>query len=346
MLLTVLGAGTVAGAGSDGSGSKSGARDGPTSIVQLGDSVAAGEGTLYGYEYDAKTREWTGGNLSVTWPGPHPLCHDSPDAYGELVARAFGAQFTQLACTGATFDNGISAPEVQDGTEYAPAQFGDWAMQADLNERYDAANPDLVLITLGADDVQFHSIVTSCVENSYAHYFHLADLECVRGDPGATITNDFLDVFSTTLVASYKTLVDWIQQRAQANGVPAPKVVFTTYPDPLPPSGAKCPDTSYLYPGQVRYLATLVTQMNDTITETIRGLDDPNVAVADVSHAYTPQRQNHRWCSRDPWAYGLSIIHVTDPLSIESQAPFHPTPAGQESIAEHVTPTVRTLFDR
>ena len=220
---------------------------------------------------------------------------------------------------------------MQSGTEYAPAQFGSWATQTDLDTRYDAAKPDLVLITLGADDVQFHSIVTSCVENSYEHYFHLADLACVRGNPGDTITDDFLDVFSTKVVASYKTLVEWIQERAQANGVPVPKVVFTTYPDPLPPNGAKCPDTSYLYSRQVRYLASLVTQMNGTITETIKGLDDPNVAVADVSDAYTPQGQNHRWCSRDPWAYGLSIIHVTDPFSIESQAPFHPTPAGRRA---------------
>lgn len=334
-------AGPAAAQGS-GSGTASGA--GPTSIVQLGDSVAAGEGTLYGYTYDASTREWTGGNVDAVWPGPHPLCHDSPDAYGEHVARTFGASFTQLACTGASFDNGIRAPEVQDGTQYAPAEFGDWESQTDLNERYDAAAPDLVLLTFGADDVHFSGIVQACVENSYEAYFDLADLECVRGNPGDTIRTDYLDLIGSELEANYRTIVEWIGERAQANGVSAPKVVFTTYPDPLPPRGTKCPDTSYLDPRQVRYLATLVTRMNAEITSTIEGLDDPNVAVADLSDAYTPNGTNHRWCSRDPWAYGLSIFHLTDPASFESQAPFHPTPRGQRSIAEHVIPTVRSLF--
>ena len=37
----------------------------PQSIVQLGDSVASGEGTLYGYRYDAATQTWTGGNIDA-----------------------------------------------------------------------------------------------------------------------------------------------------------------------------------------------------------------------------------------------------------------------------------------
>lgn len=50
------------------------------SIVQLGDSIASGEGTLYGYTYDSTSKTWTGGNLNVVWPGPYPLSHDAPDA--------------------------------------------------------------------------------------------------------------------------------------------------------------------------------------------------------------------------------------------------------------------------
>ena len=78
--------------------------------------------------------------------------------------------------------------------------------------------------------------------------------------------------------------------------------------------------------------------------QTITGLNDPNVAVADISGAYTVQGTSHIWCSDDPWAYGLSIYSVTSPSSFESQAPFHPTPDGQESIAEHVIPVVRQWF--
>ena len=55
----------------------------PLSIVQLGDSIASGEGTLYGYRYDAKVQTWTGGHLSVTWPGHHD--ETTPSCTKELL---------------------------------------------------------------------------------------------------------------------------------------------------------------------------------------------------------------------------------------------------------------------
>jgi hypothetical protein len=70
------------------------------SVVQLGDSVASGEGTLYGYTYDQTTRRWMGGNVDAVWPGPYPLCHVSPDAYGHVLAAQLHARFAQFACTG------------------------------------------------------------------------------------------------------------------------------------------------------------------------------------------------------------------------------------------------------
>lgn len=318
--------------------------NGPTSIVQLGDSIASGEGTLYGYTYDPESMEWIGGDVDVQWPGPYPLCHDSPYAYGNLVAQHFGpdTKFTQLACTGATFAHGITTPELDDGEQMSPAQFGNWDAKTDLNARYDEADPDLVLITLGADDVQFVDIVEQCIKNGYEYYFDLADLECTAKNPGSTIEKDFFD-FLPTLKKSYQTLITWIQERAEANDRPTPKIVFTNYANPLPPNGAKCPDTSWLYPQQTRYLATLVTKMNQTIASAMPD-GSSTVALADISDAYTPQGSSHIWCTDDPWAYGLSIYHITDPDSFESQAPFHPTPDGQESIAEHVIPTVRQLF--
>ncbi|MFN8025147.1 MAG: GDSL-type esterase/lipase family protein [Acidimicrobiia bacterium] len=316
----------------------------PQSIVQLGDSIASGEGTLYGYTYDSDTQEWDGGNLNVSWLPPYQECHDSPYAYGQGVATYFGAPFTQLACSGATFADGITTPELDDnGVQMSPAQFGNWTNHTDINAAYDAANPDLVLITLGADDLQFSPIVKACIENGYEYYFDLAKLECTAKNPGDTIQTDFFD-FLPTLKQNYGTLVGWIEARAKANGRPAPKIVITNYANPIPPNGAKCPDTSWLYPAQTRYLSSLVGQANTAIASAINGLDDPNVVLADISQAYTPQGVSHIWCSDDPWAYGLSIISVTDPSSFDSKAPFHPTPDGQASISAHVIAAARTFF--
>ncbi len=53
---------------------------------------------------------------------------------------------------------------------------------------------------------------------------------------------------------------------------------------------------------------------------------------------------NHRWCSSQPWAYGLSVFSVTDPRTLSSQAPFHPSPDGQRRYAALVTPVARTVL--
>jgi len=258
------------------------------------------------------------------------------------VSTDLGARFHQFACTGASFDNGIAAPRVDKGylydTTLRPAEFGDWARHSDLNQEYDVAKPDVVLITLGADDVQFVSIVESCIENAYEYSLDLADLQCVQSNPGPTITQDFTDALPR-LADDYRTLVSWIQERGRAEGR-VPKVVFTNYYNPLPPGGQLCPDSNYLRSDQIEYLSTLLDRLNSTITGTIDALHDPGVAVADIAQAL----RGHEWCSSDPWAYGLSIYSVTSPSTFASQAPFHPTPRGQQAIAADVEPVVQRLL--
>jgi len=317
---------------------------GPVSIAQLGDSVASGEGTLYGYQYDARTQQWVGGNLDAEWPGPYPLCHTSPHAYGLRVATDLNGTLHQFACTGASYSDGITTPRVNKGflgnTQLRPAEFGNWETRADLNTDYDAARPNLVMVTLGADDVQFVAIVEACIKNAYEHAAGLAGLDCTAGDPGSTITDDFTD-YLPTLADHYKSLAGWIVARGKADGL-VPKVVFTNYMEPLPSNGQKCPDSNWLYPDQIDYLATLVARLNTTIETTITGLHNSNVAVADISQVLN----GHQWCSTDPWDYGLSIYKLSDPFSFESDAPFHPTPKGQQAIAALVAPVAKGLLGR
>ena len=301
--------------------------------MQLGDSVASGEGTLYGYRYDRATQQWTGGNVDVTWPPPYPDCHDSPDAYGAVTARRIRARFNQFACTGATFLNGITTPQTTQGllssTTLRPAQFGDWDSRTDLNSAYSSARADVVLVTFGADDADFTDIVRDCVLNAFAYTSGLTQLACTADNPGPTVTSAFLDLVEQgTLAEHYRELARWIRRTwraASPSRVPA--VVFTTYPDPLPPGGAQCPDSNYLHPEQLVYLSSLVDRLNDEILTTVDAIDHPRVIVANVEDVYA----SHTWCTEDPWAYGLSIYTVSDLTSLESQAPFHPTPRGQRA---------------
>jgi lysophospholipase L1-like esterase len=311
----------------------------PRSIVQLGDSVASGEGTLYGYTYDTATRRWTGGNIAAVWPGPYPLCHVSPDAYGHVLAGQYHARFAQFACTGSTFANGITAPRTESGITYRPAQFGNLRTKADINAAYDAARPDLVLVTLGADDVHFSPVVRACVVNQVAHALDPATgLQCTAADPGPTVQADALAQLPT-LISNLKTLARWINQRGAADHH-VPKVVFTNYYDPFPTGATSCPDSALLAPAQVTYLSSLLELLNRSIVSTITGLHLANVGVVDLSSAF----DGHRWCSSDPWAYGLSIISLSNPSSLLSQAPFHPTPRGQQQIATLVKPVIDRLF--
>jgi lysophospholipase L1-like esterase len=311
----------------------------PRSIVQLGDSVASGEGTLYGYTYDRTTQRWTGGNIDAVWPGPYPLCHDSPDAYGHVLAGQYQAHFAQFACTGSTFANGITAPRTYAGITYRPAQFGNLTTRNDINAAYDAARPDLVLVTRGADDVQFSPVVRACVINQLAHaLLPSTALQCTAANPGSTVQADALTKLPT-LIDNLKTLARWINQRGAADHH-VPKVVFTSYFDPFPTEGTSCPDSALLAPAQVTYLSTLLQQLNVDIVRTITGLHLSNVGVVDLASAF----DGHRWCSTDPWDYGLSIISLSNPSSLLSQAPFHPTPRGQQQIATLVKPVVNRLF--
>jgi hypothetical protein len=95
---------------------------------------------------------------------------------------------------------------------------------------------------------------------------------------------------------------------------------------------------------QVAYLNTLMGDLNSTIKTAVTTLaaKDPNVGFADISQAIA----GHTWCTTDPWDYGLSVITQGGQASgylnasPKSQAPFHPTPAGQAAIAVIVAPVV------
>ena len=342
-----------------GSGGPAAARPtgvGPSSIVSLGDSIASGEGTLYGWSFKATSGSWEGpSDPNPTWSGSYQDCHQSPDAYGKVVSSSYPkAEFNLLACTGSTFDKGIAGP----WSATVPAQFGNWETRSGLNPVYQSADPDLVLVTLGADDVQFVDIVTQCAE--YVYYHPTAPTQCTAKTPNGpndVIKKDFID-YLPTLEHHLTTLISWIEARHDRVGqhVAPIRIVFTTYPDPLPsdaPAGGKnfCPDTWLFYNDQLTYLSSLVHVLDqhivDTVTAYAKAHHESDVHVVDLANLY----DGHQWCAKDssgaysaPWAYGMSIYHHYWDLRNPNPAAFHPTPEGQRQIAAKVDQTVKDLF--
>jgi hypothetical protein len=332
----------------------------PPSIVQLGDSIASGEGTLYqapdpkksnGQLYFCKTASDPSSNCYSyvygyyngywkNWPSTspatwtpsgspaYPECHQSPDAYGQIVAAANDAKFTQLACTGASFLTGVTgdesfpqgsvysspflgpytagAPTVPSGgAASVPAQFGDIATDgtpSNVNAAYTSANPNVVLLTLGADDLKFVDILSACIEWNYlpagprsgaasgaASYGsrYSGSLQCSddndvdkKGPTGSGYPDGVIqDYYANQLVALHShltSLLTAIEKEGQQQGQSGPpKIVITNYPNPLPDnlpqkSGSSwasdyCPDTFPLYNAQVDYFSGLVDELDSDI---------------------------------------------------------------------------------
>ena len=351
-----------------------------SSLVVLGDSVAAGEGINYGYSYDQHSilgARWVGGVEQPQWQGDYQKCHQSKQAYGEIIADELGMSLAKFACTGATYVNGFIGQRHVKQTVYRPAEFGDWQNQQQLNPEYDRADPDVVILTFGADDVNFVDIVTYCVlgfyhddlaalhqvMNQVEHKVERSDLlrnkikqryakkgtllsslqtdqalsdVCTAENPGDTIESLFWALINDgTLTQHYVAMVNAIKARGKKAGKDV-KIVFTTYHNPLPAADESmdCHDVLDLTRAEINYLNFLMDTLNNTIIEAVGGMD--GVAVADISSVM----DGHHWCSDDPWVYGLSILY----LNHKSQAPFHPTPAGQQAIADIVKQKVAAFI--
>jgi len=323
----------------------------PLNVVQIGDSIASGEGINYDFTYNSGTGLWNEGNTDPTWSGTYQGCHQSDQAYGNLVASAITANsFTTFACTGATYDVGVEGPETANG-ENIPPQFGPWpdGPPSQINQLYDAAEPDVVLVSLGADDIEFSDIVEHCIANAFGNRAvgDAVPLNCIPSNPGPTVKKDFFANLPD-VTAHLTQLANDIAARGKASdtGI-VPKVIFSDYYNPFPTT-TTCLDTAGLYPEQLSYLSAAVLKLDATIKDAVDAVaaTDTNVGFAEMKDVLA----GHQWCSSDPEAYGLSIEYATIARSWRAAswtvnpAPFHPTPAGQQALATIATAAVKALL--
>ncbi len=338
----------------------------PATVVEMGDSIAAGEGTLDGFFYsptNGATGLWSGGVANAPGFGPYPECHDSGYAYGQLLSAALRTNFVTLACTGASYAEGIVGPEVfkshLSANVTVPAQFP--------SSTYEKAQPDAVVMTYGADDVQFSSIAKLCIASALASSPRTESIvaeaalgalltgnpglaalletalaadagpeQCTQSNPGSTVDTDFTE-YLPKLKESYAQIVSKIETQGRKASPPrVPKIIITNYMDPFPPNGVGCADTWPLDNAQLSYFNTLFTALNSTIRSAVIRLNNPNVSFVDISKALG----GHTWCTSEPWDYGLSVNLQSGVLNLVSDAPFHPTPAGQAAMARLVQPVV------
>ena len=284
--------------------------------VSLGDSVAAGEGIGYGWQWDASTQKWVDGVDGGSWESAGPDgspgvgCHRTTQAYGNLVALALNATLYHFGCTG------WSAKDVLDHLASTKNSAGENA--------YAAAHPQKVSLTVGADDVEFSKFVISC----YAL------------NPFSSCVNSGNDAKADALLTTQKNDLEALLSKLSTgvDSAPPPLVAVTDYYSPFGVDRS-CSDyhvvglgSASLSGAEQAWLGANLARLNANIHKVARHYR--NVVFVPLDGIM----DGHEWCSNDPWVYGPSIERSDH----GSAAPFHPTPKGQAAIAGRVAKALST----
>jgi hypothetical protein len=332
-------------------------------IVALGDSIAAGEGINYRFTWTGTGWVRTGPskpgwmNTRSALGANYQQCHQSGLGYPNLIALTGGDyQVYNMACTGASAlqnntsgipeDGGVLDPEQfnskdqpypehpgpSDPSKSVPAQLGgisNCSECSSLNKYFSKHNPNIVLLTMGANDLDFPYWIKKCYLptdcNTKAH---------------TNLVDSQLAIEKADLVTTLSQLNAWASSKRKNL-----QVLVTDYYSPFDTSNMSCADYQWggvqlLKPDEVTWLQNGLNQINSNINADVTqalGVDTSlTVSLVDLSGNYggTDVMSGHKWCSADPWVYGTSIDYGIPPGS--NPAPFHPTPEGQNAIYQAV----------
>jgi GDSL-like Lipase/Acylhydrolase family len=217
--------------------------------VVIGDSTAAGDGLPQA------------ANAS---PLDH-ACGRSPDAYANALATVNGWQVLNLACDSATIENGLLGVQVLSDGRVAPAQ---------LTEATGAIHAKVIIISVGADDVQWSVMTQLCVASAICS-------DKVSAAYFASLLGQFTRAY-------YELLT-------QLATLPAkPKVLVNEYYDPFGSSVA-CLNKYGITSAKAAVLASRLGQLNQVLSQ---GAQAFGFSVA------APDFAGHELCTQDPWVQG------------------------------------------
>ena len=267
-------------------------------VVILGDSYSAGEGAG---SYEAGTD--TSSNV----------CHRSSLTYGTTL---FTKPPVNLACSGAVTDDVVSSGE---GNQDPRAPGRPLLSQAkQLRALMDAGTtPDLALMTLGGNDINFAGIIASCI----------MPLDCTTSLHGKSgIEKDFegaiegLPVNWNFAVRMIDSVLNSDAAQDARGGRKAPIIVLA-YPRIYPSAvgkAARC--QGYLTSDEIAFANRVGTELNDTLSLLAEALrresgSIPVYFASDVEDAVLP---DHSMCGAQPWINELNVARTIEGKTAET----------------------------
>ncbi|WP_371599742.1 SGNH/GDSL hydrolase family protein [Streptomyces sp. NBC_00564] len=246
-------------------------------------------------------------------------CDRSDRNYPALVAQKLeikAADFRDVSCSGATLAD-LSAPQTT----------GDGVNPAQLSAL--SASTRLVTIGIGGNDIEFGSLVESCVKQGALYVAtgsgkYTGDDAPCRGryvsDSGDT------DEVRQRIQAAGERLADTL--REVEHRAPQAQVYVVGYPAILPAKGAGCDDDMTLAPDDATYLDDKERQLNSVLRERAAS------AGAGYVDTYTPSAGRDACSARETrWVEPL--------IPANAAAPVHPNERGERGMADAVLRTLK-----
>lgn len=243
--------------------------------VALGDSVVAGVGLNEDSDSSA--------------------CNRTNQSYPNKVSAKLNYTFKNIACSGATLPEGILGAQ----------NVNQLAVTPQLKQLFALPKPSLISITVGANDVQWTSVIAKCYTS-----------ECGTPEDAARVASNLAAVS-----ANLRTALAQIQTHYGQN---APRVIVTGYHQVFPTGNvANCSDLKGIDASELSWGRQLQTSISDTLRDATMGYSFVTFVPVD----YT----GHELCTADSWVQGLN-----------DKQPYHPTEAGQAAFASAIIHSVQT----
>lgn len=285
--------------------------------VIFGDSYSAGEGAKSYFDEANRSDN---------------RCHRSRLTYAmSLFPEA--TQPAVLACSGAVIEN-LYVDKESEANEQAQL-----AKLADLPYA-----PDLALMTMGGNDIEFASIITACITRiDCSEEPRNNPLWASQPDrPSISLpeyTELLTEVTRKRLVIAYETIATALNTSDKSRAVAgqASQLVILPYPAVLPPDARK--SCILMSPAELTFGNNVLAALNKAVKAAVAQAVADGYPVHYVEPAVTVMQPNHTACDRQPWVNPIDVDAAAAGIgtwSVREKELMHPNANGYAATTQAI----------